>query len=65
MPSSAFVDRLNAEVNRILQDGAIKKMLETQGLAASGGTPATFAARVKKEYDGWVKVVREIKLKIE
>ena len=60
-----IVDRLNAEVNRILQDGGIKKTLEAQGLAPSGGTPASFGARVKKEYDGWVKVVRETKLKIE
>src|SRR5688500_924202 len=61
----AIVDRLNAEVNRIIQDGGIKKTLEAQGLAPSGGTPAAFGARVKKEYDGWVKVVRETQLKIE
>jgi tripartite-type tricarboxylate transporter receptor subunit TctC len=60
-----IVDRLNAEVNRIIQDGGIKKTLEAQGLAPSGGTPAAFGERVKKEYDGWVKVVRETKLKIE
>ena len=60
-----IVDRLNAEVNRIIQDGGIKKTLEAQGLAPSGGTPAKFGERVKKEYDGWVKVVRETGLKIE
>lgn len=61
----AIVSRLNAEVNRILQDGGIKNTLEAQGMAASGGTSVAFAARVKKEYDDWVKVVREAKLKIE
>ncbi len=61
----AIVLRLNAEVNKILQDGGIRNTLEAQGMAASGGTPAVFAARVKKEYDEWVKVVREAKLKIE
>ncbi len=60
-----IVDRLNAEVNRILQDGGIKSTLETQGMAPSGGLPARLSERVKKEYDGWVKVVRETKLKIE
>jgi tripartite-type tricarboxylate transporter receptor subunit TctC len=59
------VDRLNAEVNRILQDGGIKKTLEAQGMAPSGGTPAKFGQRVRNEYDGWVKVVRETQLKIE
>jgi tripartite-type tricarboxylate transporter receptor subunit TctC len=34
-------------------------------MAASGGTPAKFAARIKKEYDDWVKVVRVAGLKIE
>jgi tripartite-type tricarboxylate transporter receptor subunit TctC len=60
-----IVDRLNAEVNKILQDGGIKKSLEAQGLAPSGGTPAKFGQRVRKEYEGWVKVVRETQLKIE
>jgi tripartite-type tricarboxylate transporter receptor subunit TctC len=61
----AIVERLNAEINRIIRDGGIKQTLEAQGLAPSGGTPAAFATRVKKEYDGWVRVVRETKLKIE
>ncbi len=61
----AIVTRLNTEVNKILQDGGIKNTLEAQGMAPAGGTPAAFAARVKKEYDDWVKVVREAKLKIE
>lgn len=62
---AAIVNRLNAEVNKILQDGGIKNTLEAQGMAASGGTPAKFAERVKKEYDDWVKVVRVARLKIE
>jgi len=61
----AIVDRLNAEVNKVLQEDGIKKTLVAQGMAASGGTPAQFAARVKKEYNDWVKVVRDAKLKIE
>jgi tripartite-type tricarboxylate transporter receptor subunit TctC len=60
-----IVDRLNGEVNRILQDGGIKKTLEAQGMAPSGGTPAKFGERVRKEYDGWVKVVRETNMTIE
>ena len=60
-----IVDRLNAEVNKVLQEDGIKKTLVVQGMAASGGTSAAFAGRVKKEYEDWVKVVREAKLKIE
>ena len=61
----AIVARLNAEVNKILQEGSVKNMMDAQGLAVTGGTPAALAARAKKEYDEWVKVVREAKLKIE
>ena len=61
----AVVERLNSEVNRIIQDGGIRKTLEAQGMAPTGGTPAKFGQRVKSEYDGWVKVVRETKLKVE
>lgn len=61
----AIVNRLNAEVNRVLQEDGIRKTLVSQGMSASGGTPTQFAARVKKEYNDWLKVVREAKLKIE
>ena len=61
----AIATRLNAEVNKILQDGGVKNSLEAQGMATSGGTPAAFMARIKKEYDEWVKVVRVAQLKIE
>jgi tripartite-type tricarboxylate transporter receptor subunit TctC len=61
----AVIDRLNSEVNRIIQDGGIRKTLEAQGMAPTGGAPSKFGQRVKSEYDGWVKVVRETKLKVE
>ncbi len=61
----AIVTRLNTEVNKILQEGSVKNMLDVQGVAVTGGTPAALAARAKKEYDEWVKVVRAVKLKIE
>ncbi len=61
----AIVARLNAETNKVLQDASITSLLQAQGLVTTGGAPAAFAARVKKEYNDWVKVVRELKLKIE
>ncbi len=61
----AIVERLNAEVNKVLMEDGIRKTLVAQGMSASGGTLVAFAARVKKEYNDWVKVVREAKLKIE
>lgn len=61
----AIVTRLNVEVNKVLQDGSIKSLLDSQGMVATGGTPAALATRARKEYDGWVRVMREIKLKVE
>ena len=61
----SVIERLNSEVNRIIQDGGIKKTLEAQGMAPTGGASSKFAQRVKSEYDGWVKVVRETRLKVE
>lgn len=62
---AAVISRLNAEANKILQDASIKNNFEGQGMVVTGGTPDALAARVKKEYGDWARVVREIKLKIE
>lgn len=58
-------ERLNATVNRILDDGEIKKWLDKQGMAASGGTPARLAERARKDYERWVKVVKDSNIRIE
>lgn len=61
----AIIDRLNAAVNRFLQDPDMKQNLEAQGMIASGGTPQRFGERIRKDYDRWVKVVREQNIKPE
>jgi tripartite-type tricarboxylate transporter receptor subunit TctC len=60
-----IVERLNATVNRILEDGDIKKWLDKQGMAPSGGAPARLAERARKDYERWVKVVKESNIRIE
>jgi tripartite-type tricarboxylate transporter receptor subunit TctC len=61
----AVIDQLNAAVNRFLQEPDMKKNLEAQGMIASGGTPQRFGERIRKDYDRWVKVVREQNIKPE
>jgi tripartite-type tricarboxylate transporter receptor subunit TctC len=58
-----IIDRLNAGINKALQDPAVKKNLEGDGMIASGGTPQQFGERIRKDYDRWVKVVKETGLK--
>ncbi|MBI3919526.1 MAG: tripartite tricarboxylate transporter substrate binding protein [Betaproteobacteria bacterium] len=60
-----IVERLNATVNRILEDGNIKKWLEAQGMAASGGAPSRLEERARKDYERWVRVVKDSNIRIE
>ena len=60
-----IIDRLNAAINKALQLPDMKKNLEDQGMTTSGGTPAKFNERIRRDYDRWVKVVAEARIKPE
>ena len=60
-----IVERINAEVNKMLQIPETTKQLETDGVAPAGGTPAQFAATIKKEIGMWQKVVKDAGVKVE
>jgi len=55
----AIIDRLNGAVNQGLQDADMKSNLEKQGMVPSGGTPQHFDQRIRKDYERWLKVVKE------
>ncbi|MBI4194115.1 MAG: tripartite tricarboxylate transporter substrate binding protein [Betaproteobacteria bacterium] len=59
----AVLDRLNSALNRSIQDADMKSSLEKQGMVPSGGTPAQFGQRIRKDYDRWVKVVDQAGIK--
>ncbi len=58
-----IIATLNGAINKALQDPSVKKNLEGDGMMASGGTPQQFGDRIRKDYDRWVKVVKETGLK--
>jgi tripartite-type tricarboxylate transporter receptor subunit TctC len=60
-----IIDRLNAGINKALQSEDIRKTLATDGMTASGGTPQQFGERIRKDYDRWVRVVKESGIKVE
>jgi tripartite-type tricarboxylate transporter receptor subunit TctC len=60
-----IINQLNAGINKALQSADIKKNLESDGMTPSGGTPAAFGDRIRKDYDRWVKVVKEAGIKVE
>jgi tripartite-type tricarboxylate transporter receptor subunit TctC len=58
-----IVEALNGAVNKMLQGADMKKNLEAQGMVPSGGPPAKFGERIRKDYDRWVRVIDEAGIK--
>jgi tripartite-type tricarboxylate transporter receptor subunit TctC len=61
----AIVERLNATVNKFLQDADMKKNLDQQGMIPTGGTPQKYGERIRADYARWVKVVDSAGIKAE
>ena len=60
-----LVARLNAEMNKALNSQALKDTYFALGFEASPGSPADFAALVKKEIPKWQEVIRRSGAKME
>ena len=60
-----IVDRLQAEVIRVLGDGEVKQKLVVQGLEARPGTAAEFGKFIDDETRKWGEVIRAAGLKGE
>ncbi len=54
----AIIDKLHAEVVRILALPDVKAQYAARGLAATSNSPAEFSAYVKREFDKWAVVVK-------
>ena len=61
----AIVQRLNAEVEKILAQPEVKAKLDGLGLVHTVNTPEQFVAFGRNEMAKWVKVVKDGKVKIE
>jgi tripartite-type tricarboxylate transporter receptor subunit TctC len=61
----AIVEKLNKEINRILQLPEVKQQLAGLGAQPDGGTPQDFRAFVSAEINKWGKVVREADIKLD
>ena len=62
---AAVISRLNAEMNKMLQDADLRKMFDAQGMAVAGGTPEDVDRRMRGEHDRWGRIIREANIKIE
>ena len=60
-----IVNRMNAEINKILKQPDIAKRLDTQGIDVVGGTPDQARVFIEKQMEIWGKVVRENGIKAD
>lgn len=60
-----IVTRLNAELNRAIQSPDVRDRLARVGAEPVGGTPAQFAAMVKRDSARWGKLIRDRKITAE
>jgi tripartite-type tricarboxylate transporter receptor subunit TctC len=60
-----IVVRLNAEINDILKDPAVKAALNAQGFELIGGAPEDFARLISSESSKWAPVIAKTGAKID
>jgi tripartite-type tricarboxylate transporter receptor subunit TctC len=61
----AIIDRLNADVTKILNMPEVKTTLFNQGLDPAPGTPEQFGAYIKSERIKWAQVIKQSGAKAE
>jgi len=61
----AIVERLNAEINRSMQQPDVRERIAAEGFELVGGTTQQFDAFFRAEIAKWSKVVREAGLRAE
>jgi tripartite-type tricarboxylate transporter receptor subunit TctC len=60
-----IVDKLNAEIVKIMHTPGVLDRLAADGPIAIGNSPEEFASYIKAEQVKWSKVVREANIKVE
>ena len=61
----AIVDKLNAEIVRIIQQPDVRKQMLDAGAEPVGNTTEQMAAQIRAELDGFEAVVKQIKLVVD
>ena len=61
----AIVNKLNAEINRILQLADVRERLGALGAEIIGGTPKEFADHIRREIPKWAKVIKDAGVRLE
>ena len=59
------VERINADVNAVMKEPAVRDALAKQGLIVGGGTPAEFKAFIDSEARKWGAIIRKVGITID
>ena len=59
------IAKLNAEINKVLQDPAVRKAIASEGGEVLGGTPEEFRALIKGDIASWAKEVKSSGAKVD
>ena len=59
------VERINADVNSVMKEPAVRDALAKQGLIVGGGTPAEFKAFIDSEGRKWGAIIRKVGITVE
>jgi tripartite-type tricarboxylate transporter receptor subunit TctC len=61
----AVVARINADVNELLKDAAVKATLDAQGLTAVGGSAADFKRAIDADVKRWGPLIERLAIKLD
>lgn len=61
----AVVDKLTADLKKVVEDPAFRKKAEEQGATADYQNPQQFGERVKADYANWATVVKSAKIEAD
>ena len=61
----AIVDKLNTELNAVLNDPEVREKLTVMGIAATPGTPEKFGADIKRDLARYGPVVKAAGIKVD
>jgi tripartite-type tricarboxylate transporter receptor subunit TctC len=62
---ASIVERLNAEINRLLKEKDVQARLAQLGAEPAGGTAAQFGAMVQADAQRWAELIRKTGIKVE
>jgi tripartite-type tricarboxylate transporter receptor subunit TctC len=62
---ASVVDKINAEVRRVIAEPAVKEKLSTQGFTLVDESPDQFNRYLKSEYAKWSKLIKDADIKAD